>query len=586
MSRTLVVIAIAAVFVLRSDSRGDGPSQNPKPGTESAAKPRIEVPATPEVTDAQSGYGTAVQHALAEPADFVFVDTPLKDFADFIADHFKISVLLDVKSLSDAGVTADTTITEAVKGVSLRSALHLTLAIHDLACVENSPTVLMITTADVAKSRVVLKVYDVRKFADPVNDVSAEPVTATVASSCHGNIVTFSAAPGSWDGLVQAITATVSPSSWNVNGGPASLSILEGDLIVSESEEVQTQIADLLKALEAARQRDPAALKAGRGTVIPSSSSPSARIEQALDSSLDLDFTDTALKDVVDYLQEKLGIPVQLDVKALTDAGVTSDTTFTFKLKNVTARVGLRDMFEAKDLNFVIEHEVILITTADVGKANTVTFLYPVGDLVGNPDFAGPGKDSYDALTDAITTTVRPSSWADNGGNGSIAPFAACKVLVISEPQDVQREIQELMSSIRLVRKSLPETAAVANSASVLRVYWLPWETAGSVADAKEGQQMVEMVRKLIAPKSWSDPNAYIGFIHGQLVVRQTPDVHRRIEGFIGGLSGVEIRHAAAKTAPAAAPPAVNPPVATPPTVSPPAAAPPSASSAAAPGPH
>jgi hypothetical protein len=590
----LVVVALAAVFVVRSDTRGDGPSPNPKPGTESTAKPPDEATARPAMTDAGSTTETAVQHALAQPADFHFVDTPLKDVSDFIADHYKIGVLLDLKALTDAGITGDTAVTVVVKDVSLRSALHLMLRSHDLAWTENSPNVLMITTADVAKVLVVLKVYDVRKFAEPADELwgrFGKPAGSRAAGSpaTGAGCGCQEAGSGPWDGLKQVIVSTVVPASWDENGGAGSLSIFDGDLIVSQTDDIQSMIADLLQTLEAARQQDPAALKAGvaRSFLHPPRRT---RVEHALDSSLDLDFTDTPLKDVIDYLEKKLGIPIQLDTKALTDAGITGDTALTFKLKNVAARVGIRDLLESKGMDFVIDHEVLLITVTDTATMKTVTELYPVGDLVGSPDFSALGKDPYDALTEAITTAVRPSSWDANGGPGSIAPFAVCKVLVVSQPEDGQREIQELLSSIRSVRRNLPDTAAGANNAPILRVYWLPWENAGSIADEKEGQQLVEMVRKLIAPKSWTDPNAYIGFIHGALVVRQTADIHRRIESFMGGLNDVQIGHAAAKTTPAVAPPAVNPPATTPPAITPPpvspppAAAPPSASSAVAPG--
>ena len=282
--------------------------------------------------------------------------------------------------------------------------------------------------------------------------------------------------------------------------------------------------------------------------------------------------------------------------RRLADAGVTPDTTLTFKLKNVKVRIGLRHMLAEKDLAFLVDHEVLLITTADVGKQKTVTLLYPVGDLIDSPDFSTLGKNPYDVLTDAITSTVCPSSWDTNGGSGSIAPFAVCKVLVISQTDDIHREIQEMLSSLRSVRKNLPESAAVVSNAPVLRVYRLPWKSADGIADETEGQQMVDMVRKLIAPKSWTDANAYIGFIHGALSVRQMPDVHRRIKSFMGGLSGTETRYAAAKAAPAAVPkadssipaPTPSPKVPTPPATLPPGLLPsaPSQSSTVAPAAH
>ena len=48
--------------------------------------------------------------------------------------------------------------------------------------------------------------------------------------------------------------------------------------------------------------------------------------------------------------------------------------------------------------------------------------------------------------------------------------------------------------------------------------------------DGKVGPQVVGMIQKLVAPKSWSEPAAYIATVPGAIVVRQTPAVHRQIQ--------------------------------------------------------
>jgi hypothetical protein len=559
MTRAFAVTALAATLVARSDSRGDGISKNSK--AIAASESAIPVKATAPQPQSANGQ-VPVQRALDEPADFNFVDTPLKDVADFIADHFKISVMLDEKSLNDAGVTVDTTITEAIRGVPLRSALYFALASHDLAWTEKSADVLAITTAAVAKTHVVVKVYDVREFVEPPNESSAEPVSATqTASSCHGTSITFSKPANSWDGFKTFITSIVTPASWSENGGAGSLSIYDGNLVVAQTEEIQSQVAKLLISLDAALHQDPSALKDAGAPVVASTSSPDARIDRALDSRLAFDFTDVPLKDVADYLQQKMGVPVQLDIKALADAGITPDTTLTLRLKNAIARVGLRALLDSKGMDFVVDHEVLLFTVSDTAAAKTVIDLYPVGDLIASTQFATAGADPYDALVETITVSVRPSSWNANGGFGSIAPLPACKVLAVSANGEVQREINELLSMIRSVRKNETEAAAAPNNSPVLRVYWLPWDAAECAADEVEGQRMVEMVRKLASPKSWANSSdAYIGYIHGALVVRQTPDVQQRILAFIAALSGgAKIRPAMPKTAIPPATPAVTP---------------------------
>ncbi len=67
-----------------------------------------------------------------------------------------------------------------------------------------------------------------------------------------------------------------------------------------------------------------------------------SKIQSALDELTEMDFVDTPLKDVVDSLKARHKIEIQLDTKALNDAGVTPDTTFTRHLKGLPLRSAAR----------------------------------------------------------------------------------------------------------------------------------------------------------------------------------------------------------------------------------------------------
>ncbi len=107
-----------------------------------------------------------------------------------------------------------------------------------------------------------------------------------------------------------------------------------------------------------------------------------AKITKALDDETTLEFVETPLQDVVDYLKDLHGIEIQLDGKALEEAGVGSDTPVTRNLKGITLRSALRLMLGALELTYVIKDEVLLITTKEKADAELVTKAYPVADLV------------------------------------------------------------------------------------------------------------------------------------------------------------------------------------------------------------
>jgi hypothetical protein len=511
--RVLALVALAAVFVVRSDSRGDGPPIAKCATAGSSAKQSGECPLN--LPDRRYG-ATAVQKALAESAEFNFTDTPLKDVAAFVADHYNINVLLDTKALADANVTPDTPVTEKLKGLSLRLALNQILAAKDLGYVEKDDNLLSITTADVAKTHMTTQIFDVRKFANPVSEFSADPKP--------------------WARIAEIVMSIVAPSTWDNNGGAGSLTIYDGNMIVSQTDEIQSQIADLLSQLEIARQPPSAWQNGGPPVTLFPAGAPETKVDQALDSRQDFDFTDTPLKDIVAALQTKLGISMQLDTKALADVDVTADTKLSIKLKQVHARVGLQQLLDAKDLTFIIDHEILLITTADVEKTKTVTYVYPVGDLVGNVDSDIPADKAYGALAETIAGAVAPSSWEANGGAGSIEAFPICKILIISQTEPLQHHIKDLLTTLRAARKSNPPPAPAPMNTPVVRIYPVPSATLKAVADEKTAEQLADMIRKLVEPKSWSEPDAYIGTVRGEIVVRQTPLVHYHIQSLLEAL--------------------------------------------------
>ncbi|HEY6563093.1 MAG TPA: hypothetical protein VIY86_01230, partial [Pirellulaceae bacterium] len=63
-----------------------------------------------------------------------------------------------------------------------------------------------------------------------------------------------------------------------------------------------------------------------------------------------------------------------------------------------------------------------------------------------------PGGGSladFDTLINLITTTIEPDSWEDNGGTGTIAGFPTNLSLVVSNTQEVQEKIIELLEQLR-----------------------------------------------------------------------------------------------------------------------------------------
>jgi hypothetical protein len=164
-----------------------------------------------------------------------------------------------------------------------------------------------------------------------------------------------------------------------------------------------------------------------------------------------MEFTQTPLRDIGDYLTDAHGIPIKLDVKALEDAGQGPETPVDFSIAGVTLKSGLNLLLAQQDLTYLIKDEVLLITTKEKAESEVMTRTYPVGDLLDGGDEA----KAYDNLIEVITSIAAPMSWAEAGGPGSMQKMPKSKSLVISQTWERQEEILDLLRNLRAARKTV-----------------------------------------------------------------------------------------------------------------------------------
>ena len=68
--------------------------------------------------------------------------------------------------------------------------------------------------------------------------------------------------------------------------------------------------------------------------------------------------------------------------------------------------------------------------------------------------FGGPGDRTQSALVQVIVTTIHPNTWAEMGGEGSIAEFNG--LLIVKHSQTVHREIHQLLTMMRSAAAEKP----------------------------------------------------------------------------------------------------------------------------------
>lgn len=148
------------------------------------------------------------------------------------------------------------------------------------------------------------------------------------------------------------------------------------------------------------------------------------KILAELDNKTELDFAEQPLADVVEYLKQRHDIEIQLDEKALQDAGVGSDTPVTRSIKGITLRSALKLILSELDLTYIIRNEVLMITSKTEAEGMLSTRVYPVADLVvpiaspmtGRMGGRGMFNIRDDEATDAATHEAASEPQPAKGG--------------------------------------------------------------------------------------------------------------------------------------------------------------------------
>jgi len=239
----------------------------------------------------------AVIEALAEPTEMEFIETPLDDVLAHLQNKHRIHVRRDRKALDDVGIGTDTPITISLSGVPLDVALKTMLRDLDLTFTVRDG-MLLVTTLEEEETTLLTRTYDVTDLVLPIGDKRYDsrrlPTVARKTSNdwaqvpyysmgigggtsgkagamggsggTGGNFFNVMGAPypgtpypsanasPDFDSLIDAITSTIAPDSWDEVGGPGSIAPLGTSFVIAQRWDVHRRIEALLEELRA-RQR-------------------------------------------------------------------------------------------------------------------------------------------------------------------------------------------------------------------------------------------------------------------------------------------------------------------------------------------
>lgn len=218
-----------------------------------------------------------IEKSLAEVVSLHFHSVPLTDVIRHVATTHGINIALDTRAIETEGLMADVAVSIDVDGITLRSALNLLLQQAGGLVYDIENEVLKITNRLEQETRFELEVYPVADLVIPLGlDMPTNPldnsiVNATagygngmyqvqddLAVSIGGNGAPRNSGSGSngsnradFSGLIDLITTTVEPGSWDIDGGSGRLQGNENtlSLVIRQTPKVHDMIVDLLGQL-------------------------------------------------------------------------------------------------------------------------------------------------------------------------------------------------------------------------------------------------------------------------------------------------------------------------------------------------
>jgi hypothetical protein len=157
-----------------------------------------------------------------------------------------------------------------------------------------------------------------------------------------------------------------------------------------------------------------------------------------LEEPTEMDFIETPLKDVIAAISTRhKNIPIVLDLVAITNAKCSADTPIIFQLRGFSLRESLRRLLKDHDLDFVLSHDALLITSVE---KPTILRKFEVADL--------PSKGtSVEKLGKAVRFALPRVSEDNPVPDGEVVPLES--VLLVRSNERGHANVETFLAELR-----------------------------------------------------------------------------------------------------------------------------------------
>lgn len=166
-------------------------------------------------------------------------------------------------------------------------------------------------------------------------------------------------------------------------------------------------------------------------------------------------------EEALELLARRAHVTIDVRWKQVESAGIERSTPVTLHLRKVTSAQALAAILKevggaAASLGYSEIGGVIVVTTAEDVRYETVTVVYNVRDLIELTAFnALTRTKGVETLLGMITGDILPESWRDRGGrDGDIVELSG--LLVVTHTAEVQERIVHFLERLRAADRERP----------------------------------------------------------------------------------------------------------------------------------
>ncbi|NLE39643.1 MAG: hypothetical protein GX621_16615, partial [Pirellulaceae bacterium] len=171
----------------------------------------------------------------------------------------------------------------------------------------------------------------------------------------------------------------------------------------------------------------------------PKTIDPAALMPAKLAARATVNFTDSSLREVIDWLRAECKLVVLLDEAALSEIDLAPSEPVSDRLDNAPVYL-LLNRLRSLGLAWDFEDDILHITSAEQAEGRRVTVPHNVGDLLD------AGYDQGN-LIDVIMNTLDYGTWVEYGGEGTADILG--DVLFVRQTDELQRKVQGLLAALR-----------------------------------------------------------------------------------------------------------------------------------------